>query len=81
MVAHARTTAEIIKTFGERCPGALVNNLQEKADFIVMLDHEGGKGLLQHKNKIVASSGPPAIPSSASPRFRLAAACRGLVKP
>ncbi len=46
-------TAEIIKTFGERCPGTLVNNIEDKADFIVVLDHEGGKGLLQHKNKIV----------------------------
>jgi hypothetical protein len=45
-------TAEIIKTFGERCPGVLVNNLQERADFIVLLDHEGGKGLLAHKNKV-----------------------------
>ncbi|PSH04319.1 MAG: hypothetical protein CXZ00_08165 [Acidobacteria bacterium] len=45
-------TAEIIKTFGERCRGAVVNNLQDKADFIVVLDHEGGKGLLRHKNKV-----------------------------
>ena len=45
-------TAEIIKTFGERCPGVLVNNIEEKADFIVLLNHEGGKGLLQHKNKV-----------------------------
>lgn len=46
-------TAEIIKTFGERCPGTVVNNIEDKADFIVVLDHEGGKGLLQHKNKVV----------------------------
>jgi hypothetical protein len=45
-------TVEIIKTFGERCPSVLVNNLQEKSDFIVLVDHEGGKGLLQHKNKV-----------------------------
>jgi hypothetical protein len=44
-------TAEIIKTFGERCPGLKVNNKQEKADYVVLLDHEGGKGLLRHKNK------------------------------
>ncbi len=45
-------TAEIIKTFGERCPTAMVNNRQEAADYIVLLDHEGGKGLLSHKNKV-----------------------------
>jgi hypothetical protein len=45
-------TAEIIKTFGERCPQVVVNNIQEKADYIVLLDHEGGKGALSHKNKI-----------------------------
>src|ERR1051326_609464 len=36
--------AEIIKTFGERCPAVIVNNKQDKADYIVLLDHEGGKG-------------------------------------
>lgn len=45
-------TAEIIKTFGERCPEVKVNNKQEKADYIVVLDHEGGKGVLRHKNKV-----------------------------
>ncbi len=45
-------TAEIIKTFGERCPGVMVNNIQGKADYIVLLDHEGGKGVLRHKNKV-----------------------------
>jgi hypothetical protein len=45
-------TAEIIKTFGERCPGVMVNNIQAKADYIVLLDHEGGKGALRHKNKV-----------------------------
>jgi hypothetical protein len=45
-------TAEIIKTFGERCPQVTVNNKQDKADYIVLLDHEGGKGYLRHDNKI-----------------------------
>lgn len=45
-------TAEIIKTFGERCPGVIVNNKQEKADYVVLLDHEGGKGLILHDNKV-----------------------------
>jgi PEGA domain len=45
-------TAEIIKTFGERCPEVMVNNIQAKTDYIVLLDHEGGKGALRHKNKV-----------------------------
>jgi hypothetical protein len=45
-------TAEIIKTFGERCPQVVINNIQGKTDYIVLLDHEGGKGALRHKNKV-----------------------------
>jgi len=45
-------TAEIVKTFGERCPQVVTNNKQDKADYIVVLDHEGGKGFTRHKNKV-----------------------------
>lgn len=45
-------TAEIIKTFGERCPNVIVNNKQEKADYVVLLDHEGGKGFIRKDNKV-----------------------------
>jgi hypothetical protein len=45
-------TAEIIKTFGERCPGVVTNNIQSKTDYVVVLDHEGGKGYLRHRNKV-----------------------------
>jgi len=45
-------TAEIIKTFGQRCPDVVTNNIQLKADYIVLLDHEGGKGMVRHKNKV-----------------------------
>lgn len=45
-------TAEIIKTFGQRCSNVIVNNKQEFADYIVVLDHEGGKGYLRHRNKV-----------------------------
>ena len=46
-------TAEIIKTFGERCPAVIVNNKQEKADYVVFFDHEGGKELISRDNKVV----------------------------
>lgn len=45
-------TAEIIKTFGQRCPEVIVNNQPDIANYIVELDHEGGKGLLRHKDKV-----------------------------
>lgn len=45
-------TAEIIKTFGQRCPQVIINNRAEMADYVVELEHEGGKGLLQHKDKV-----------------------------
>ena len=46
-------TAEIIKTFNERCPAVIINNNREKADYIVLLDHEGGKNAVLRDNKIV----------------------------
>jgi hypothetical protein len=45
-------TAEIIKTFGQRCPGVIINSRPQVSDYVVELDHEGGKGLLAHKDKV-----------------------------
>jgi hypothetical protein len=45
-------TAEIIKTFGQRCPDVVTNNIQQKVDYIVLLDHEGGKSFVRHRNKV-----------------------------
>lgn len=44
-------TAEIIKTFGEKCPDVIVTLKQEKADYVVLLEHEGGKPGLRKDNK------------------------------
>ena len=46
-------TAEIIKTFNERCPQLTVTMNKEKANYIILLDHEGGKVLVQKDNKVV----------------------------
>jgi hypothetical protein len=46
-------TADIIKTFGERCPDVTINNKKEKADYVVLLDHEGGKEVISKDNKVV----------------------------
>jgi hypothetical protein len=45
-------TAEIYKTFGKLCPGVIVTNMHNKADYIVTLDHEGGKGYLRKDTKV-----------------------------
>jgi hypothetical protein len=45
-------TAEIIKTLNQRCPELTVTNSLGKANFVIVMDHEGGKGLLRHRNKI-----------------------------
>jgi|GEM_PF-554976 len=44
-------TAEIIKTFGERCKQTIVTMKKEKADYVVILEHEGGKGWVRKDNK------------------------------
>ena len=46
-------TAEIIKTFNRRCPEVTVTNRRDRADYVVLLDHEGGKPLFLRDNKIV----------------------------
>lgn len=50
-------TAEIIKTFGERCEEAIVTIKKEKADYIVILEHEGGKSFIRKDNKFAIFNG------------------------
>lgn len=45
-------TAEILKTLNQRCPDVITNNIQSRADYILVLEHEGGKGYLRHRNKV-----------------------------
>jgi hypothetical protein len=45
-------TAEIIKTFGEKCPELTVTNDKDRANYVVLLDHEGGKGYMSKDNKV-----------------------------
>ena len=45
-------TVEIIKTFGERCPSVIVTMDKSKADYVVLFDREGGKGILLKHDKI-----------------------------
>ena len=45
-------TVEIVKTFNQRCPRLTVTIKKQSADYIVMLDHEGGKQIFRVNNKI-----------------------------
>jgi hypothetical protein len=45
-------TVEVIKTFGERCPSAVVTMNRDTADFVVLFDREGGKGVVRKRDKI-----------------------------
>ena len=45
-------TVEIMKTFRERCPEYIVTIFQDRADYIIFLEHEGGKGLVRKDNKV-----------------------------
>lgn len=44
-------TAEIIKTVGERCPDVTVTSRADRADCVLLLEHEGGRGALGKDNK------------------------------
>ena len=46
-------TAEIIKTFHKRCGQCIVTMKKERANYVVILEHEGGKALLSKDNKFV----------------------------
>src|SRR5260370_28489609 len=45
-------TGRIIKNFNQRCPEYTITDNKDRANYAVILDHEGGKGLLRHRNKI-----------------------------
>ncbi|HXV60594.1 MAG TPA: hypothetical protein VEK15_07870 [Vicinamibacteria bacterium] len=44
-------TAEIVKTVNERCPGVVVTRKEESADYVLVLEHEGGKIFVRKDNK------------------------------
>ena len=50
-------TVEIMKTFRERCPSITVTSQKARAQYVVLLDHEGGKGLARKDTKIAVFNG------------------------
>lgn len=45
-------TAEVMKTFRERCPSVTVTRYEDTADYVVVLEHEGGKRFFRRDNKV-----------------------------
>jgi hypothetical protein len=76
-------TAEIIKTFGEKCEAVTVTLKSEAADYIVMLEREGAKQLYRKDNKYaVFKANGDAIKSGSTRTLGNAVkdACAALVK-
>ncbi|MCI0486909.1 MAG: hypothetical protein L0229_09940 [Blastocatellia bacterium] len=46
-------TAEITKTFNKRCSNCTITKDEKKADYVVLLEHEGGKSHIRRDNKFV----------------------------
>ncbi len=44
-------TAEIVKTLHERCPNLVVTRKEDRADYVLVLEHEGGKDIVRKDNK------------------------------
>ncbi len=59
---------EVIKTFSKKCPEVTVTINREKADYIVLLDHEGGKSILSKDNKVAVFNPDGDLIHSASTR-------------
>ncbi|HEX6546939.1 MAG TPA: hypothetical protein VF023_11565, partial [Bryobacteraceae bacterium] len=47
-------TVEVIKTFAANCPGLIVTDKAEKADFTVRFERESNKGIIRRDNKFAA---------------------------
>lgn len=74
-------TAETIKRFNQQCKGVIVTMYKDKADFIVLLEHEGGKDLFNKDNKLAVfnKEGDLIISGSFSrPRKAVETACNAI---
>ena len=61
-------TAEIIKTFNDRCPAFTITNKEDKANFTIVLQHEGGKDLVRRDNKFAVYNKDGDVIASGSTR-------------
>ena len=73
-------TAEIIKTFGQRCPQVTVNNKVNLSNYVVELDHEGARACWLTRTRLPSLCRRRAIRSSANRPCRSAVPCRTRVR-
>ncbi len=59
-------TAEIVKTLHDRCPKLIVTRKEERADYILVLQHEGGKFLRKDNKFAVFNADGDAIESGST---------------
>ncbi len=59
-------TAEIVKTLHERCPKLIVTRKVERADYILVLQHEGGKFVRKDNKYAVFNADGDAIESGST---------------
>ena len=74
-------TAETIKRFNQQCKGIIVTIHKDKADFIVLLEHEGGKDLFNKDNKLAVFNKEGDLITSGSfsrPRKAVETACNAI---
>lgn len=76
-------TAETIKRFNQQCKEVIVTMYKDKADFIVLLEHEGGKDLFNKDNKLAVFNKEGDLVTSGSfsrPRKAVETACEAIEK-
>jgi hypothetical protein len=74
-------TAEIMKRFSEQCKSSIVTMYRERADFVVLMEHEGGKDLFDKDNKLAVFDRNGDLVTSGSfsrPRKAVDTACRAI---
>ena len=59
-------TAEIVKTLHERCPKLIVTRKEKRADYILVLQHEGGKVVRKDNKYAVFNAEGDAIRSGST---------------
>ena len=74
-------TAETMKRFSQQCTDVVVTMYKEKADFIVLMEHEGGKDLFNKDNKLAVFNRDGELISSGSfsrPKKAVETACTAI---
>jgi hypothetical protein len=62
-------TAEVINTFSKRCPAVTPTLDREKAEYVVLLEHEGGKNVFRRDNKYAVFTASGDLVKSGSTRI------------